>query len=267
MRPRVLLALIALLLALGGGWMWLRDSSLVAVTRVTVVGPSGPDAGQIRRALESSARSMTTLDVSMSELRDAVSPYPVVKDLSVSTQFPHGMRITVVEQRPVGAILIGDRRTAVAADGTILHDVPASGSLPAIPVRVLPGGSRVTEPGTRNAVALLAAAPYEFLAHISQVITVPAHGLVAQLHDGPTLYFGDTSRLAAKWAAVTAVLADHNSAGARYIDVTDPVRPAAGDGETSSPSTADASSASATTASVTPTTTASVAPTTTIPGG
>jgi type II secretory pathway component PulM len=50
-RPRVLLALAAALLLLAGAWMWLRDSSLVAVNRVMVTGASGADAGQIRSAL------------------------------------------------------------------------------------------------------------------------------------------------------------------------------------------------------------------------
>jgi cell division protein FtsQ len=259
MRPRVLLTLIGILLALGGGWMWLRDSSLVAVTRVSVIGASGPDASQIRQALESSARNMTTLDLSLSQLRTAVAPYPVVKQISVSTQFPHGMRIKVTEQRPVGAIVVAGRQTAVAADGTLLHDVVVPGTLPSIPVIVPPGGARVSAPGTRHAVALLAAAPYQFLSHISQVITVPAHGLVAQLRRGPTIYFGDPTRLEAKWAAVTAVLASQGSNGATYVDVTNPVRPAAGTTTTSS-----------STAQTAPTGTApSVAssPTTTVPGG
>jgi cell division protein FtsQ len=256
LRPRVLLSLIGLLLALAGGWMWLRDSSLVAVTRVSVSGVSGADAAQIRQALESSARNMTTLDVSLSQLRTAVAPYPVVKAISVSTQFPHGMRISVIEQRPVGAIVVAGRQTAVAADGTLLHDVVAPGSLPSIPVRIPPGGDRVSEPGTRNAVALLAAAPYQFLPRISQVITVSAHGLVAQLRNGPTLYFGAPTRLDAKWAAVTAVLANQGSNGAAYIDVTDPVRPAAG-ATRSSPSTTSSTSAAG----------AAAPPTTTVPGG
>ena len=38
-----------------------------------------PDAGQIRAALASAARTMTTLDVNIGQLRTAVAPYPVVK--------------------------------------------------------------------------------------------------------------------------------------------------------------------------------------------
>jgi cell division protein FtsQ len=62
-RPRVTLAILVAVLALAGAWLWVRDSSLVAVNRVTVTGESGPDAGQIRSALIASARNMTTLDV------------------------------------------------------------------------------------------------------------------------------------------------------------------------------------------------------------
>ena len=49
-RPKLLVAILALVLALGGAWLWIRDSPLVAVNRVQVTGESGPDAGQIRSA-------------------------------------------------------------------------------------------------------------------------------------------------------------------------------------------------------------------------
>ena len=52
-----------------------------------------------------------------------------------------------------------------------------------------------------------------------------AHGLVAQLRDGPKVYFGSNGDLGAKWAAAAAVLADSGSAGADYIDVTVAVAP------------------------------------------
>ena len=87
---------------------------------------------------------MTTLDVHLGQLRTAVAPYPVVKDLRVSTQFPHGMRIRVIELLPVGALTAGGETIAASADGTLLHDVP-TGSLPAVPLPSFPGGSRVTD--------------------------------------------------------------------------------------------------------------------------
>jgi cell division protein FtsQ len=203
---------------------------------VTVTGEIGADAAHIRSALVAAARNMTTLHVRMDQLRTAVAPYPVVKNLEVRTDFPNGIRIRVVEQSPVGDVVVDGRRIAVAGDGTLLHDVTASATLPVIPLRVAPGGSRLSEPGARNAVAVLAAAPYQLLSRISQVTTVAAHGLVAQIRNGPSVYFGDADRLQDKWKAVTAVLADAGSAGAIYIDVTDPGRPAAGAGSTSASS-------------------------------
>jgi len=225
---RVALVLVPVLALLAGGWLWLRDSSLLAVKRVTITGASGPDAAQIRSALSTAAHNMTTLDVSTDQLRMAVAPYPVVKDLQVSTQFPHGLRIRVIEQIPVAVVVVGGRQIPVAGDGTLLHDVVAPGTLPAIPVSVPPGGPRLSEPDALHAVQLLAAAPYQLLQHIDQVAMVSAHGLVVSLRSGPSIYFGDDSRLSAKWVAAVAVLADAGSAGAAYIDVTDPGRPAAG---------------------------------------
>jgi cell division protein FtsQ len=227
-RPRVLLALAGLLLLLAGAWMWLRDSSLVAVNRVTVTGATGADAGQIRSALIVSGRNMTTLDVHMDQLQSAVAPFPVVKALRVSTQFPHGMRIRVIEQIPVAAVVVAGRLIAVAGDGTLLRGAVVPQNLPTIPLSVPPGGTHLTDPRAMAAVALLAVAPDQLLTHVSQVQSTSAHGLVASLRNGPSIYFGDSGRPHAKWAAVTAVLANPGSAGAAYIDVDDPERPAAG---------------------------------------
>jgi cell division protein FtsQ len=230
--PKVLIALVALVLALGGGWLWLRDSSLVAVKKVQITGATGANAAQIRRALRASARTMTTLDVRTDQLRNAVSPYPIVKRLDVSTHFPHGLTIHVIEENPVGAVVVDGRPIAVAGDGTLLSSVSATG-LPTIPLKIPPGGSRVTDPTARGAVAILAGAPPRLRESISQVTSVSGHGLVVQVRNGPSLYFGDATLVAAKWQAATAVLAAPGSAGALYIDVTDPRRPAAGTGSAS----------------------------------
>jgi cell division septal protein FtsQ len=251
LRSRLVRRLLVVAILLGalalGGWLWLRDSSLVAVTKVRVTGVSGPDAGAIRSALVGASRGMTTLDVNMAQLRSAVSPFPVVSDLRVSTQFPHGMRIRVIERPPVAMVSIAGKNVAVAGDGTLLHDMALSSPLPLIPLTVPPGGPRLTGAALGSA-KLLAAAPYALLPKITQVSSEPGHGLTAQIRGGPRVYFGNGLNARAKWLAASAVLADPGSVGASYIDVADPVRPAAGVGG-SSGSASGGSSASASTGS------------------
>jgi cell division protein FtsQ len=265
----LLLAVVSVAIVLGAGYLWLRDSSLVAVRNVRVSGVSGPDARQIRAALTTAARNMTTLDVNMGQLRTAVEPYPEVKHFEVSTRFPHGMVIRVVEQVPVAVVVAAGRRVEVAGDGTLLHDLSPSTSLPTISLSVPPGGRQLTG-YPLNEVQLLGAAPYRLLARIGAVSDGPAHGLVAELRNGPSVYFGDPSQLGAKWAAATAVLASSGSAGAVYIDVTDPNRPAAGVGSDTAASGSSGATTTAASGSSGATTTAasgSSGPTTTAASG
>jgi cell division protein FtsQ len=246
-----LLGIAVACLVLGGAWLWFRDSPLVSVGKVTITGESGPDAAAIRTALMASARSMTTLDVQTRRLYAAVSAYPVVQALRVTTQFPHGMRIRVIEQLPVAAIVVAGRRIAVAPDGAILHDLTAPASLPTIDLSVPPGGPRLTQPQALESLAVARTAPRPVRARIQTISLLPGRGLVARLRSGPAVYLGDGSELRAKWSSAVAVLADPGSAGASYIDVTDPRRPAAGAVTTPPASSTSSSSASSSTTATT----------------
>ena len=229
-RGRLIAASVLLAcVVLGGGWLWFRDSPLVSVQQVTITGESGPDSGAIRSALVGSARSMSTLDVQTGRLYSAVSAFPDVRALQVTTQFPHGMRIHVIEQLPVAEVVVGGgRRIAVAGDGTLLHSEASASPLPRIDLAVLPGSPRITDPRTLESLAAARTAPRALRSRIQLISVLAGHGVVARLSSGPAIYLGDASQLSAKWAAAVAVLADPGSAGASYIDVTDPGRPAAG---------------------------------------
>jgi cell division protein FtsQ len=227
-RPplRATAAFLCVVGVLGAMWMWLRDSSLVAVRQVTVTGVSGPDAGRVREALADAARDMTTLHVNQGELRTAVDPYPTVLGVSTDADFPHGLRIAVHERNPIGAVVAGTQSVPVAADGTLMRTT-SSADLPQISAKALPGGSHASDPEVRHAVAVLSAAPPALRARVRRVY-VGERGWTLPLRNGPVLYFGGSERLQAKWAAVVAVLADPTSTGATYLDVRLPERPAAG---------------------------------------
>lgn len=225
-RARTLLAAGAALALLLAGWFWLRDSSLVAVRTVEVTGVPGPQGVRIRAALAQAARSMTTLHVRQGALDTAVAPFSLVKRIEVATSFPHTMRIHVVTNVAVAALVADGREIAVTSDGTLLRDVIAPPGLAQIALRSAPAGTRLTDPTALAAVEALGAAPPALRDHVQSVRTTSAQGLMLQLANGPLLVFGSTERLGAKWAAAAAVLADAQAAGASSIDVSAPERPA-----------------------------------------
>jgi cell division protein FtsQ len=230
-RRRLRLALIVALLAtplMAGGWLWLRGSSLVAVRQVRVRGAHGSQERAIDAALSSAARGMTTLDVHSAALHAAVASYPVVSDLKISTSFPHGMSIRVIEQPAVAALTVSGAKTAVAADGVVLGPGLASGSLPALNGASLPApGQRVHEQTMLGALAALGAAPSRLAHQVTRAYS-SRKGLTLAMHSGLLVYFGDSTRPHAKWLSLVRVLADPSSAGASYVDVRSPERPAAG---------------------------------------
>ncbi len=122
-------------------WFWFRDSSFVAVEKVTVEGHRGPGGSAVTDALTRSGQEMTTLNVDESELAAAVSRYPDSRSRSRrESDFPHGLTIEVTERPPVltasdgGPASSGGRRT-----GPLLHGVDASArGLPAIEVESRP---------------------------------------------------------------------------------------------------------------------------------
>jgi cell division protein FtsQ len=227
--PRVplrwLLALAALAILLGGGWLWLRDSSLVQVRDVEVTGSSSSEEGRIRAALEDAALDMTTLHVREESLRTAVAPYTSVAGLRVETDFPHALTIEVREHRPVAALDTGDRRVPVSGGGVVLAGVRADRDLPSIELDSVP--PRVEDARTRAALAVAAAAPEALLARTERLEWTD-QGLGLELRDGPPLVFGSHDDAEAKWAAAARVLAEPSAAGATYIDLRVPGRVAAG---------------------------------------
>lgn len=223
---RAVAGAVALAVVLVGGWMWLRDSSLVRVSQVRVTGASGFGSAAVRSALDAAARDMTTLNVDEAALRSAVARYALVRDVKATAHPPHRLDIRVVERVPIGVIRTGGTPTVVADDGTLLRDVPAN-ALPEIAARVPPGGSRVRDRKTAAKVAVLAAAPAALRGRILRV-TLGRYGLQARLREGLVLRFGDGQRLEAKWRAAQSVMRDPGAAAATYIDLRIPARPAAG---------------------------------------
>ena len=213
---------------LGGGWLLLRHSSLVAVEHVKITGAHGPEAHAIETALREAAKGMSTLDAKPAELRAAVARFPAVAAVRETTSFPHSMRIFVTQQPAVAALLVGGTKTAISADGTVLGTALLTGSLPTVADDVAPGpGSKVSNVLVLAALQVLGAAPRAF-DKVAQKAYFGPRGLTVKMQNGLLVYFGDARRPHAKWLSLASVLADKSSAGAIYVDVRLPGRPAAG---------------------------------------
>ena len=222
---RWLLIVLAVGLVLAAGYQfWLRDSTLVAVEDVSVTGLTTKDAPRVRIALASAAHSMTTLHVQEEELRSAIEAYPVVRAIEVRTDFPHGLAIHVIEHRPA-AMVDG---LPVAGDGTILRGLPVEGKLPTIDTRGNLHGNRLNDAAALHAARVAGGAPAALRPRLERIEMRSGDGIVVEVRDGPELIFGDATQVRAKWLAATRVLADPEAAGATYIDVRLPGRPAAG---------------------------------------
>ncbi len=230
-RSRAVRGTICLVLALpllGGVWMWLRASSLVAIRHVHIAGVHGPDAIAIRAALDRSAEGMTTMRFSAAALRAAVAGYPIVASVSARPSFPHGVSIQVTERPPVAVLVAPGERSAVAADGTVLGPALASSALPAIAARSVPApGKRIVESAPLAAATVLGAAPAALLRYVVRVYEGD-EGLTAQMRNGLLVYFGDATLPHAKWLSLARVLSSSEATGALYVDVRLPSRPAAG---------------------------------------
>jgi cell division protein FtsQ len=228
LRKRLGIAAAALIALFGLYMVVLRNCPLVKVERVTVTGVTTRDADKLREALADSARSMTTLHVDKARLEHVASGYAVVQELRVHSDFPHALRIEVVEHSPAAVAVAGGSRVPVAVDGTILRGLPADPDLPQLHLRGALPPERLTEAAALRAARIFGTAPEALRTRLTTIGQDGEKGLTVHMRDGPLLIFGDTTRLRAKWIAAARVLADRSSQGATYIDLRLPDRPAAG---------------------------------------
>ena len=223
---RVLAGLLLSLAGLALGWLWFRDSSFAAVERVTITGSTSSEEGQVRAALEAAARGASTLHFDEGALREAVEPFASVAGLRVRTDFPHDVRVEVIEHEPVASLESGGRRVPATGAGLLLEGVRAK-DLPIVTSKTPPRDGRVADRRALAALKIAAAAPRD-LRERSERVWWGNDGLALDLQDGPELIFGGPGDAREKWVAAARVLAEDSSAGATYLDLRVPKLVAAG---------------------------------------
>lgn len=242
MRRVVALTLLALVLA-AVYLLWLRDVGLVAVTDVNVRGAG--DRSDLVSKVEAVGLEQSTLHVDQSALLAEIADDPAVSGLAASTDFPHGLEVTLDLRAP--AAFIADQGIVVAGDGVVLERTDeAPAGLPEISVDGTAASAAVGEPIDGDAAAMasvLGAAPGPLAAQVSEARNDPSFGILVIAGDGIELRFGDPERAEAKWRAAAAVLADPQLGDIGYIDLSLPERPVAGSGTLPEPAVDDVEAA------------------------
>ena len=171
---------------------------------------------------------MTTTDLQVARLRSSVAAFAVVN--GVRARDPASPRPDDRGRRAGPGRRARGRRPSASPWPRTGGSCAAPARPPASPASrsaSSPAGDRISDPVSVQALELLDIAPPALRPRIAAV-TLGPHGLTAQLRGGPALYFGDTTRLHAKWdAARPRSSPTRGSRGALYVDVHTPDRPAA----------------------------------------
>jgi cell division protein FtsQ len=227
-RARIVIV-VALAALVAGGCLFLRDSSLVAVTDVEVVGVRSGEPREIIAEFDHAAREMTTLHVDGDRLERIAAAFPTIASVSADANFPHGLRIEITERPPALIARAGGQVVAVAGDGTLLAGIRLAEDLdlPTLELERPPSGDRLEGAPLEQALAV-GAAPEPLRPLVESVGYSEEFGVEVGLRGGIPVRFGSGARATEKWRAVTAVLADPKLEGLTYVDVRVPERPAAG---------------------------------------
>jgi hypothetical protein len=142
----------------------------------------------------------------------------------------------VVLPRATATIGSAEEAVAVSPDGEILAwlTLPEEVQLPRLPLTTVPEKSRLGGSLLEQA-RVLGAAPAALRPYLESSYYGES-GVDVELRSGIELRFGDATRVAEKWQAVAAVLADPSITALDYVDLHVPRRPAVrGSGHTLPP--------------------------------
>ncbi|MBJ7355123.1 MAG: hypothetical protein JHC98_09875 [Thermoleophilaceae bacterium] len=226
-RWSLIVALIVLAAVLAGAFMLVRNSGLVAVQQVKVVGLSGYYDKKARSAVVAEALQMTTMNFDPARIEEAASGFVDVAGVTVETDFPHRATIYLKVRRPVLVARLNGRTVTLSQNGEVITSAAPVAGLPKIEASGNVVDGRVTGGKALSAAKLLGAAP-DVLMRKVDAIKWGRFGIVVSMQKGPDLYFGTSADARLKWRDAATVLASDAAAGAAYLDLRVPGRPAVG---------------------------------------
>ncbi|MBA2568115.1 MAG: FtsQ-type POTRA domain-containing protein [Actinobacteria bacterium] len=211
-----------------------RVTSLFAVQQVEVQGAPPRVAGRVEEALGSLAgTSLPSVDAA--DIDRALAGLPDVQAIDFDRAYPRTLRVTVVAERPVAVLRRGADAWLISERGRVLRGLP--GARPALLPRIWVArlaaprdGSILTEIEAREPALALGVV---LAAHPTLVVRIrDARAQDGEinlvLRSGTEIRLGSSHDLALKLAAARQTLAELETSGEGYVDVSVPERPVSG---------------------------------------
>jgi cell division protein FtsQ len=188
------------LVALAVGAVVSTYTPLFAAREIRIRGTGAmPGAELLRLAGLTSRSNVFHLDARDVERR--LERDPRLLSARVTTDLPHGVRITVVRRRPVA--VVGNPPTFVGADGVVIGDARPSVDLPSLTVT---GGFPAAGPDLDAAASTAAAMSPGLRRAVDTILVDPDGTIEVRTALGFWADLGDTADLRAKAASLWALL-------------------------------------------------------------
>jgi len=214
---RYLLVLVVVLGLVGGGVYAVWFSSWLAVQDIEVTGTQTVKVSDIRsRSGIDVGDPLARVDLAAAERR--VASLAVVRSVSVTRQWPHGILISIKEREAIAVVEIGGQLRGMDADGVVFRDyAKAPPGLPLVETSI-----GTTSAALREAAKVVSALPEELTLLVDhvQVTTVDQISLV--LKDGRTVVWGSSAQSDTKAEVLATLLA---RVQAQVYDVSVPAKP------------------------------------------
>jgi cell division protein FtsQ len=214
---RYVLVVVLVLAIVGLGVYALWFSSWLAVEDIEVSGAQTVTAGDIRtRSGIDEGEPLIGVDLAGAEHR--IGALAVVKSVSVTRQWPHGVLISIEERVPIAVVEIGGQLRGMDEDGVVFRTYKkAPPGLPRVETSI-----GTTSDALKEAAKVIAALPQDLSLQVDHVEVETVDQISLVLKDGRTVVWGSADQSATKAEVLGTLLA---TVQAQVYDVSVPSKP------------------------------------------
>jgi cell division protein FtsQ len=215
-RYLLVLVLVLSLVAVGIYAVWF--STWLAVEKIEVSGAQTVEASDIRaRSGIDIGEPLVRVDLATAERR--IGALAVVRSVTVTRQWPHGILVSVEERTPIAVVEIGDRLRGMDADGVVFRDYKTAP--PGLPRVVTTTG--ITSAALKEAAEVISALPQALTLMVDHVQVASVDQISLLLKDGREVIWGSADESDTKAEVLAPLLA---TVDAQVYDVSVPSKPA-----------------------------------------